>query len=62
MQNFQRSAEKIAQMGVQEEGTDLADLAETSVDMLQAENQVEASTKVVKSYDDALGTLLDVRA
>ncbi|HCK91785.1 MAG TPA: flagellar biosynthesis protein FlgG, partial [Gammaproteobacteria bacterium] len=41
---------------------DLADLAETSVDMLQAENQVEASTKVVKSYDDALGTLLDVRA
>lgn len=62
MQQFNSSANTIAAQAAQSPGTDLAVLAESMVDLIQAENQVAASAEVVKASDEILGTLLDVRA
>lgn len=61
MQSFQASAEKIASQSANPQGTDLAEMAESVVDLMQAENQVAASAEVVKAGDEILGTLLDAR-
>jgi len=36
--------------------------AEPIVDLIRAENQVEASAKVVKAADETMGTIIDVLA
>ncbi|MBU2869536.1 hypothetical protein [Colwellia sp. E2M01] len=41
---------------------ELPDLNQSLVDLKVAEYQTKASTEVIKSADDALGTLLDVTA
>ena len=60
IQQFNKSAQKIAEQGIQQDGTYLANYAEEAVNMLEAKNQVAASAKTVKAYDDIMGTLIDV--
>ncbi len=41
---------------------DIPDLNQSIVDLKVAEHQAKASTEVIKTADDSLGTLLDVTA
>lgn len=62
LSQFQKSASQVAAQTTQPKGTDIGELAEATVGMIQAENQVAASAEVVKASDEILGTLLDIRA
>lgn len=62
LQMGQRSATQIAALGIQPKESDLGELTEALVGSIQAELQVAASAEVVKTSDDIMGTLLDVRA
>jgi len=40
----------------------LASLVESSVDLLEAKNQVQASAKLISAGDEILGTIIDTIA
>lgn len=58
MQGARSSAAEIASAG-QSASTDAADLTAALVSLKQQEQQVAAASKVVKSADDMIGTLID---
>ena len=58
---FNQSAQKLATLNTQTQGTDLASMAEGSVGMIQAELQVAASAEVVKVDAGLLGSLIDTK-
>ncbi len=55
------AAQEIAQNGTTEP-LDTAQLAESIVELKEAEAQVKASAEVIRTEDDILGTLLDTSA
>jgi len=61
MDNFKQHAQQIAS-SVSKGGEDTADLAKSMIDLNTDQRQVEASVKVVQAIDEALGTILDVKA
>ncbi|MBN7771159.1 flagellar biosynthesis protein FlgE [Marinobacter daepoensis] len=65
MAGMENAARKIARGGVDgPQGTaeGAGDLIESMVDLRLYERSVEASAQVVKTADETLGTLLDIRA
>lgn len=54
-----RAAGDIARMAT---GDDTVDLATSLVALKSGETQVKAAAKVVESADEAIGTLIDIRA
>ncbi len=71
VQGAEKAATRIAQAGqpladdtgVNEAGSDIFDsLIEPIVDLKLYENSVKASAKVVKTADEMIGTLLDIKA
>lgn len=67
MQGMQRHAQNIASAPVTQEeavkeNRQASDLAEDIVGLKQNELQVKASTKVIESAKETIGTLLDIRA
>ncbi|MFO8142968.1 MAG: flagellar basal body rod C-terminal domain-containing protein [Marinobacter sp.] len=63
MVGMENAARKIARGGVDgPQGAGAGNLAEPLIDMILYERSVEASAQVVKSADETLGTLLDIRA
>jgi len=60
--NMNGHAQRIAQYGTTEGPKDLGGVAEDMVGLKQSELQVKASAQVVKSANETLGSLLDVRA
>lgn len=60
--NMNAHAQRIAQYGTENGPQDLGSVAEDMVGLQQSELQVKASAQVVKSADEVIGTLLDVRA
>lgn len=58
-----RAAVNIAQIGTTaQEANATGDLTQNLVNLKQGELEVKASSKVVSTADEVLGTLLDVRA
>ena len=65
LEQAQRAAQDIARVGLSngdEQNSSLNSLAESSVDLLQAKNQVQASAQVVNAGDELLGTIIDTIA
>ncbi|KPQ28187.1 MAG: Flagellar hook protein FlgE [Marinobacter excellens HL-55] len=65
MVGMENAARKIARGGVdgpQGTASGAGNLAEPLIDMILYERSVEASAQVVKTADETLGTLLDIRA
>ena len=60
--NMNSHAQRIAQYGTENGPQDLGSVAEDMVGLQQSELQVKASAQVVKSVNEVIGTLLDVRA
>ena len=61
MEGLQRSAVEIASAD-RMNGEDVRSVAEPLVEQIQHATQVEASVKVLKTENDMLGSLLDVKA
>lgn len=59
---MQRSAHEVAQFGTVDKSGDTHSLTENLINIKMQENQVVASTRLIKSADEMLGTLLDIRA
>ncbi len=59
MQRANRAAGEIARAGTTEQS---GDLATPIVDLKRSELQVKASAAVIKTADDMMGTLIDIRA
>ncbi|GGC57896.1 flagellar basal body rod C-terminal domain-containing protein [Marinobacter halophilus] len=63
MAGMENAARTIARGGVDgPQGNAAGNLAEPLIDMILYERSVEASAQVVKTADETLGTLLDIRA
>jgi len=64
LEQAQRAALDIAKVGTEESDktTALNDIAEASVDLLEAKNQVQASASIVATADDLIGTIIDTIA
>ena len=62
MYEMQQSAHNIAQFGTVNRNADTTQLTEDLVNIKVQKNQVEASTKIIATADEMLGTLLDIRA
>lgn len=65
MAGMENAARRIARGGVdgpQGTANGAGNLAEPMIDMILYERSVEASAQVVKTADETLGTLLDIRA
>ena len=65
MAGLENAARKIARGGVdgpQGSAEGVGNLAEPLIEMTLYERSVEASAQVVKTADETLGTLLDIRA
>lgn len=64
LEQAQQAALDIASQGTGEaEGaSNLSDLAQSSVDLLEAQNQVQASARVIATADENLGTIIDTLA
>ncbi|NNC54373.1 MAG: flagellar biosynthesis protein FlgE [Pseudomonadales bacterium] len=64
LEQAQRAALEIARVGTTggEQKSELADLTAASVDLLEAQNQVQASAKVLNTAQDTLGTIIDTIA
>ncbi|MBU6950033.1 MULTISPECIES: flagellar biosynthesis protein FlgE [unclassified Hahella] len=66
LQGMEKAATEIAKVGQPaEESGELRtvdDVVESIVDLKLYENGVKASAKVIKSADETLGTLLDIKA
>jgi flagellar hook-associated protein FlgK len=60
MQGLQKNAQEIVSATTNREGP--GSLEKPAVEMLSNQQQVEASSKVVKAQDDMLGSLLDEMA
>jgi hypothetical protein len=60
--NMNASAQRIANYGTDEGANTLGDVAADMVGLKQSELQVKASAEVVKSANETLGSLLDIRA
>ncbi len=61
-QNISISDEANSEIGNTANSNDIPDLNQEIVNLKVAEFQAKASAEVIKSADDALGTLLDVTA
>lgn len=59
MQRANRAASEIARAGTAEQG---GDLVTPIVDLKLSELQVKASAAVIKSADEVVGTLIDIKA
>lgn len=61
IEQAERAAQEISRHGSIEQGGEsaLKGLTESSVDLLQAKNQVQASTSVIKAGDDTLGSIIN---
>jgi hypothetical protein len=59
MQRANRAAGEIARAGTSEEG---GDLATPIIDLKLSELQVKASAAVIKTADEVVGTLIDIKA
>ncbi len=64
LEQAQRAALDIARVGTTQDDqvSELSSLAEASVDLLQAKNQVQASAKIVATADELIGTIIDTIA
>lgn len=64
MVGMENAARKIARGGVDgpQGSAGAGNLAEPLIDMILYERSIEASAQVVKTADETLGTLLDIRA
>ncbi len=64
MRRAEEAARDIVKVGTTEieSSSSLNDLAEASVDLLEAKNQVQASAKVVQAGDEMLGTVINTIA
>ena len=63
LEQAQRAAQDIARVGTASDPTSsLASLVESSVDLLEAKNQVQASAKLISAGDEILGTIIDTIA
>lgn len=65
LQGMDNAARKIARGGVdgpQGSATGAVDLIEPIIDLKLYQRSVEASAQIVKTADETLGTLLDIRA
>lgn len=64
MVGMENAARKIARGGVDgpQGSAGASNLAEPLIDMILYERSIEASAQVVKTADETLGTLLDIRA
>ncbi|MBT8148848.1 MAG: flagellar biosynthesis protein FlgE [Pseudomonadales bacterium] len=65
LEQAQRAAQDIARVGAgdaDQQNSSLNSLVESSVDLLQAKNQVQASAQVVNAGDEMLGTIIDTIA
>ncbi len=56
-----KAAAEIASAGVEGAGLNVADLATSLVDMKVGEQLAKASAAVIKSADETLGALIDIR-
>lgn len=61
-ENIASNAQETNKMNNQANTNQIPDLNQSIVNLKVAEFQAKASTEVIKSADDALGTLLDVTA
>ncbi len=61
-QSITSNSEETNKLNNQANTNDIPDLNQSIVNLKVAEYQAKASTEVIKSADDALGTLLDVTA
>ena len=61
LEQAQRAALNITQTGTSNDGnrSELASITESSVDLLQAKLQTQASAKVLNTADQMLGSLID---
>lgn len=62
MTEMQQSAHKIARFGTVDSSANTGNLTDDLVNLKLQKNQVVASTKVIKTADEMLGSLLDIRA
>lgn len=64
LEQAQRAALDISRVGTStsESNTSLDDLTTAAIDLLEAQNQVQASAKVVSTGNDLLGTIIDTIA
>lgn len=64
LEQAQRAALEIARVGTTngEVKSELADITTASVDLLEAQNLVQASAKVLNTAQETLGTIIDTIA
>lgn len=63
IQGAAEAASSIARTGIEPTGDNATtEIADAAVSLMQNENLVKASARVVKAADDMLGTILDVTA
>jgi len=63
LQQAQKAAETIASAGTTEpEANSQASLTEVAVELKLSETQVKASAAVIKTADEMIGTLIDIKA
>ena len=63
LQQAQKAAETIASAGTTEpEANALTSLTEAAVELKLSETQVKASAAVIKTADEMIGTLIDIKA
>lgn len=64
LEQAQRAALEISRAGTNngEQKSELADIAEASVDLLEAKNLVQASARVLDTAQETLGTIIDTIA
>ena len=61
LDGIEKAASQLASKDTME-GADTKSIAEALIDLKVSERQVAASAQVVKAVDDAIGTLLDIKA
>jgi len=61
IEQAERAAHSISQLGTVKDNNNSAlnDIAESSVDLLQAKNQVRASAAVIRAADETLGSIIN---
>ncbi|GAA4504148.1 flagellar biosynthesis protein FlgE [Pseudaeromonas paramecii] len=60
-QQVEQGSREIASLPVQAESPQSKDLTQSVMTLQQGQNEAQAAAKVVKSADDMMGTLIDIR-
>ncbi|WP_409421228.1 flagellar biosynthesis protein FlgE [Pseudaeromonas sp. ZJS20] len=60
-QQVEQGSREIASLPVQSESSQSKDLTQSVMTLQQGQNEAQASARVVKSADDMMGTLIDIR-